>query len=62
MEETLRKAQEAANKARAPMYVFKAVNLNGHELSWFNPTGKKNSPKDELYQVVEPESDGNAGG
>lgn len=60
MEETLRKAQEAANKARAPMYAFRAVNLNGHELSWFNPTGKKNSPKDELYQVVEPEGDGTA--
>ncbi|MEM5435949.1 hypothetical protein [Paraburkholderia diazotrophica] len=58
MEETLRKAQEAANKAGAPMYVFRAVNLNGHELSWFNTTGTKNSPKDELYQVVEPESDG----
>ena len=59
MEETLRKAQEAANKVRAPMYVFRAVNLNGHELSWFNPTGKKNSPNDELYQIVEPENDGN---
>lgn len=60
MEDTLRKAQEAANKARAAMYVFRAVNVNGHELSWFNPTGKKNSPKDELYQVVEPDSDGSA--
>jgi len=59
MEEILRMAQEAANKARAPMYVFRAVNLNGNELGWFNPTGKKNSPRDELYQVVEPESDDN---
>ena len=32
MDETVRKAQEAANKAQAPMYVFRAVNINGHEL------------------------------
>lgn len=62
MEETLRKAQEAAKQAQVPMYVFRAVNLNGHELSWFNPTGVKNSPKDELYRVVEPQSKGSAGG
>ncbi|HDR9497170.1 hypothetical protein LGM57_34010 [Burkholderia cepacia] len=60
MEETLRKAQAAANEARAPMYVFRAFGLNGDEVSWFNLTGKKNSPKDEIYQIVEPENDGNA--
>lgn len=58
MDEILRKAQQAANDAQAPMYVFRSVNLNGHELGWFNPTGKKNSPNDELYRIVEPESAG----
>ena len=42
------------------MYVFRAFNLNGLELSWFNTTGKKNSAKDELYQVVKPEIGGSA--
>ena len=41
------------------MYVFRAFNLNGLELSWFNTTGKKNSAKDELYQV-KPEIGGSA--
>ncbi|WP_155301731.1 hypothetical protein [Burkholderia gladioli] len=60
MEEILIKAQEAANETQTAMYVFRAVNINGHEVGWFNATGKKNSPKDELYQIVEPESDGSA--
>ena len=60
MEETLKKAQEAADKAGAPMYVFRAYGANGHELSWFNGTGAKNSPKDEFVQVVEPQADVNS--
>jgi hypothetical protein len=57
MDEIVRKAQAAANEKRTPMYVFRAVGLNGDEVGWFNATGRKNSPKDELYQVVEPERD-----
>ncbi|WP_155888106.1 hypothetical protein [Cupriavidus sp. WS] len=58
MEETLKKAQAAADRADAPMYVFRTHGPNGHEVSWFNATGVKNSPKDDLYQVVEPQSKG----
>lgn len=55
MQEILEKAQEAANKAGAPMYVFRSVNLNGVESGWFNPSGKNDHPTAELYKVVEPQ-------
>lgn len=56
MDDVLKKAQEAANAAQAPMYVFRAVGLNGHELFWFNQTGKRSSSSDEILQVIEPEN------
>lgn len=57
MDEIVRKAQAAANEKGAPMYVFRSVGPNGHELGWFNATGRKNSTKDDLYKVVEPQGD-----
>jgi hypothetical protein len=38
------------------MYVFLSYRMNGHEVSWFNATGVKNSSKDELFRIVEPQN------
>ncbi|WP_156481336.1 hypothetical protein [Herbaspirillum rubrisubalbicans] len=55
MQDTLEKAQAAANKLKQPMYVFRSKNLNGQEISWFGPNEKNNGPTGELYRVVEPQ-------
>ncbi|OWY39296.1 hypothetical protein CEK28_08755 [Xenophilus sp. AP218F] len=56
MQDIVQQAQEAANEKQLTMYVFRAVGGGGDELGWFNPTGRKNSPTDELFCVVEPET------
>jgi hypothetical protein len=57
MEKTLADAQDAANQKRAKVYVFRSVNLNGHESSWFNFTGVKTTPNAELHAVLKPQAD-----
>ncbi|NHR07369.1 hypothetical protein HA052_19450 [Chromobacterium haemolyticum] len=57
MQEILAQAQAAANEKQLTMYVFRAFGPNGHEVGWFNASGRRNSPKDELVCTVEPEAE-----
>ncbi|MEW4339700.1 hypothetical protein [Chromobacterium vaccinii] len=56
MQEVVQQAQAMANEKQLTLYVFRSVNFNGQESGWYNPSGRKNSPTDELFCVVEPET------
>jgi hypothetical protein len=56
MDEIVKKAQAEADRLQTPIYVFRAFGANGDELGWFNASGVKHSPKDELYEVIHPQT------
>lgn len=56
IEQTLEKAQAAANQKQATVYVFRSVNINGHESSWFNFNGDNTTPNAVLHAVLEPQT------
>lgn len=58
MQEIVDKAQAVANEKQAKVYVFRAVGPNGHEVGWFNTSGKKSALTDELVVVLEPQTAG----